>query len=185
MLQRQGELSEKQQKMVQQGYLPSLTLTGNFSYSAYTDKLGNWFHSGPSNHWYNSSGLGLTLRVPVFDGLEKRSKIRKARLDAENARLAYDDALKGLRTQYMNATNDLMNSRRNFTKQLDNYRLAEDVYSVTTERYREGIASMTEVLQDEMQMSDAQNSYVTAHYNYRVTALSLLKLTGQLDSLLK
>ena len=44
---------------------------------------------------------------------------------------------------------------------------------------------MTEVLQDEMQMSDAQNSYVTAHYNYRVTALSLLKLTGQLDSLLK
>ena len=185
MLQRQGELAGKQQKMIQQGYLPSLTLTGNFSYSAYTDKLGNWFHSGPSNHWYNSSGLGLTLRVPVFDGLEKRSKIRKARLDAENARLAYDDALKGLRTQYMNATNDLMNSRRNFTKQLDNYRLAEDVYSVTTERYREGIASMTEVLQDEMQMSDAQNSYVTAHYNYRVTALSLLKLTGQLDSLLK
>lgn len=185
LLQKQGELSEKQQKMIQQGYLPSLMLTGNFTYSAFTDKFSNWFHSGPSNHWYNSSGLGITLRVPVFDGLEKRSKIRKAKLDAENARLAYDDALKGLRTQYMNATNDLMNSRRNFTKQLDNYRLAEDVYSVTTERYREGIASMTEVLQDEMQMSDAQNSYVTAHYNYRVTALSLLKLTGQLDSLLK
>lgn len=33
-----------------------------------------------------------------------------------------------------------MNSRRNFTKQLDNYRLAEDVYAVTTDRYREGIA---------------------------------------------
>ena len=185
LLQKQGELAGKQQKMVKQGYLPSLTLTGNFSYSAYTDKLNNWFHSGPSNHWYNSSGLGITLRVPVFDGLEKRSKIRKAKLDTENARLAYDDALKGLRTQYMNATNDLMNSRRNFTKQLDNYRLAEDVYKVTTYRYREGVVSMTEVLQDEMQMSEAQNSYVTAHYNYRVTALSLLKLTGNLDSLLK
>lgn len=185
LLQKQGELAGKQQKMVKQGYLPSLTLTGNFSYSAYTDKLNNWFHSGPSNHWYNSSGLGITLRVPVFDGLEKRSKIRKAKLDTENARLAYDDALKGLRTQYMNATNDLMNSRRNFTKQFDNYRLAEDVYKVTTYRYREGVVSMTEVLQDEMQMSEAQNSYVTAHYNYRVTALSLLKLTGNLDSLLK
>ncbi len=185
LLQKQGELSEKQQKMIQQGYLPSLTLTGNFTYSAFTDKFSNWFHSGPSNHWYNSSGLGITLRVPVFDGLEKRSKIRKAKLDAENARLAYDDALKGLRTQYLNATNDLMNSRRNFTKQLDNYRLAEDVYAVTTDRYREGIASMTEVLQDEMQMSEAQNNYVTAHYSYRLTALSLLRLTGQLDSLLK
>ena len=190
LLQKQSELSEKQQKMIKQGYLPSIMLTGNLTYSAFTDKFGNWFHSGPSNHWYNSSGLGITLRIPVFDGLERRTKIRKARLDTENARLenarlAYDDALKGLRTQYLNATNDLMNSRRNFTKQLDNYRLAEDVYAVTTDRYREGVASMTEVLQDEMQMSEAQNSYVTAHYSYRVTALSLLKLTGQLDSLLK
>lgn len=185
LLQKQSELSEKQQKMIKQGYLPSIMLTGNFTYSAFTDKFGNWFHSGPSNHWYNSSGLGITLRIPVFDGLERRTKIRKARLDTENARLAYNDALKGLRTQYVNATNDLMNSRRNFTKQLDNYRLAEDVYAVTTDRYREGVASMTEVLQDEMQMSEAQNSYITAHYNYRVTALSLLKLTGQLDTLLK
>lgn len=185
LLQKQSELSEKQQKMIKQGYLPSIMLTGNFTYSAFTDKFGNWFHSGPSNHWYNSSGLGITLRIPIFDGQEKRAKISKAKLDTENARLAYDDALKGLRTQYVNATNDLMNSRRTFTKQLDNYRLAEDVYAVTTDRYREGVASMTEVLQDEMQMSEAQNSYITAHYNYRVTALSLLKLTGQLDTLLK
>ena len=59
------------------------------------------------------------------------------------------------------------------------------MYAVTTDRYREGIASMTEVLQDEMRMSEAQNNYVTAHYNYRITSLSLLKLTGRLDSLLK
>ena len=36
-----------------------------------------------------------------------------------------------------------------------NYLLAEDVYEVTSDRYREGIASMTEVLQDEMRMSEA------------------------------
>ena len=41
-----------------------------------------------------------------------------------------------------------------FKKQKDNYLLAEDVYAVTSDRYREGIASMTEVLQDEMQMSE-------------------------------
>ena len=185
LLYRQGELAGKQQKMIRQGYLPSLMLTGNLTYSAFTDKFHNWFHSGASNHWYNSSGLGVTLRIPVFDGFEKRSRIRKAKLDVENARLAYDDALKGLRTQYLNATNDLMNSRRNFTKQRDNYRLAEDVYAVTSDRYREGIASMTEVLQDEMSMSEAQNNYVTAHYDYRITNLTLLKLTGKLDLLLK
>ena len=185
LLQSQGSLAEQQKKLIAQGYLPSLSLTGSWMYSAYTDKGYHWFHSGPSNHWYRSSGIGLTLRIPIFDGLDKRYKLKKAKLDIDNARLAYDNTLKNLQTQYMNATNDLMNSQRNFKKQKDNYLLAKDVYNVTTDRYREGIASMTEVLQDEMRMSEAQNNYLAAHYNYQVTNLTLLRLTGQIETLLK
>ena len=95
------------------------------------------------------------------------------------------NALKGMQTQYANAVNDLANNQRNFAKQRDNYLLAEDIYKVTSDRYREGIASMTEVLQDEMSMSDAQNNYLTAHFNYQVSNLTILKLTGRLDRLMK
>lgn len=183
LLQSKQKLAEQQRKMIGQGYIPSLSLTGSWMYSAYTDKAKNWFHSGPSNHWYQSSGIGLTLRIPIFDGLEKRAKMRKAKIEVENTRLSYENTLKNMQTQYLNATNELMNSQRNFKKQKDNYLLAEDVYQVTTDRYREGIASMTEVLQDEMRMSEAQNNYINAHYNYQVTNLTLLKLTGQLETL--
>lgn len=183
LLQSKQKLAEQQRKMIGQGYIPSLSLTGSWMYSAYTDKAKNWFHSGPSNHWYNSSGIGLTLRIPIFDGLDKRAKMKKAKIEIENAKLSYENALKNMQTQYLNATNELMNSQRNFRKQKDNYLLAEDVYQVTTDRYREEIASMTEVLQDEMRMSEAQNNYINAHYNYQVTNLSLLKLTGQLETL--
>lgn len=183
LLQSKQKQAEQQRKMIGQGYIPSLSLTGSWMYSAYTDKAKNWFHSGPSNHWYNSSGIGLTLRIPIFDGLDKRAKMKKAKIEIENAKLSYENALKNMQTQYLNATNELMNSQRNFRKQKDNYLLAEDVYQVTTDRYREGIASMTEVLQDEMRMSEAQNNYINAHYNYQVTNLSLLKLTGQLETL--
>lgn len=183
LLQSKQKLAEQQRKMIGQGYIPSLSLTGSWMYSAYTDKAKNWFHSGPSNHWYNSSGIGLTLCIPIFDGLDKQAKMKKAKIEIENAKLSYENALKNMQTQYLNATNELMNSQRNFRKQKDNYLLAEDVYQVTTDRYREGIASMTEVLQDEMRMSEAQNNYINAHYNYQVTNLSLLKLTGQLETL--
>ncbi|WP_302570846.1 TolC family protein [Phocaeicola coprocola] len=183
LLQSKQKLAKQQRKMIGQGYIPSLSLTGSWMYSAYTDKAKNWFHSGPSNHWYNSSGIGLTLRIPIFDGLDKRAKMKKAKIEIENAKLSYENALKNMQTQYLNATNELMNNQRNFRKQKDNYLLAEDVYQVTTDRYREGIASMTEVLQDEMRMSEAQNNYINAHYNYQVTNLSLLKLTGQLETL--
>ena len=185
LLQSQEKLAGQQKDLIRQGYFPSLTLTGSWMYSAYTDKARHWFHSGPSNHWYPSTGLGITLRVPIFDGFDKRARIRKAQIDQENARLNYENTLKQMQTQYLNATNELMNNQRNFKKQKDNYLLAEDVYQVTTDRYREGIASMTEVLQDEMRMSEAQNKYLSAHYNYQVANLALLKLTGQMDRLLQ
>ena len=185
LLQSQRQLAEQQKKMIGYRYIPSLNLTGNWMFSAYTDKAYHWFHSGPSGHWYRSYGLGLSLRVPIFDGLDKRYKTRKAVIDIENIKLAQENTRKNLQTQYLNATNDLMNNQRNFKKQKDNYLLAEDVYTVTMDRYREGITSMTEVLQDEMRMSEAQNNYISAHYNYRVTNLMLLKLTGQIESLVK
>lgn len=185
LLRAKTDITEQQRRMIKQGYLPTLSLTGSWMYSAYTDRFSNWFHSGPSNKWYNSYGLGVSLRIPIFDGMDKRYKLKKAALDVDNAKLSYENTLKNLQTQYVNATNDLMNNRRNFKKQKDNYMLAEDVYGVTSERYREGIASMTEVLQDEMRMTEAQNNYVTAHYNYRVTNLTVLKLTGKIETLMQ
>ena len=185
LLRAKTDITEQQRRMIRQGYLPTLSLTGSWMYSAYTDRFSNWFHSGPSNKWYSSYGLGISLRIPIFDGMDKRYKLKKATLDVDNAKLSYENTLKNLQTQYVNATNDLMNNRRNFKKQKDNYMLAEDVYGVTSERYREGIASMTEVLQDEMRMTEAQNNYVTAHYNYRVTNLTVLKLTGKIETLMQ
>ena len=185
LLQKKLDMAELQKKMAKDGYLPTLALSANWAYTAYTDKFKNWCHSGESNHWYRSNGIGLQLRVPVFDGFEKRSKIRKAQADIDNAKLSYENALKSMQTQYANAINDLANNQRNYVKQRDNYRLAEGIYGVTVDRYREGIVSMVEVLQDEMSMSDAQNNYLTAHYNYQVSNLAVLKLTGKLDELFK
>ena len=185
LLAKQQTLAEQQKKLAKDGYLPTLSLSGNLAFTAYTDKFKNWFHSGESNHWYRSDGIGISLRVPVFDGFEKRSKIRKAQADIDNAKLSYENALKNMQTQYANAINDLGNNRRNYFKQRDNYLLAEDIYGVTVDRYREGIVSMVEVLQDEMSMSDAQNNYLSAHYNYQISNLAVLKLTGQLGTLLE
>lgn len=185
LLNSQLQLAEQQKKIISNGYIPSLSLTGNWRFAAYTDKAYHWFHSGPSNHWFRSYGVGLTLRVPIFDGLDKKFKTQKAKVDIQIMKLTQENTRKNFQTQYLNATNDLMNNQRNFKKQKDNYLLAEDVYAVTTDRYREGITSMTEVLQDEMRMSEAQNNYISAHYNYRVANLLMLKLTGQIETLLK
>ena len=153
-------------------------------FSAYTDKAAT-IGSIPALPTIGIAPMewDSPLRIPSFDGLDKRYKMRKATIDIENIKPGSREYPKNLQTQHLNATNDLMNSQRNFKKQKDNYLLVEDVYTVTMDRYREGIASMTEVLQDEMRMSEAQNNYISAHYNYWITNLTLLKLTGQLETL--
>jgi len=186
MLHGQLQLRQKQVSLVKQGYLPTLSLTGQLAWNTFSDKMSGWMDGSSShNKWYNTYGIGVSLRVPIFDGLSKKYRIRQAKIDAKNAEIKLRDTQLSLQKEYLNAVEGLTNNKRNYEEQLENLRLAENVYHVTAERYREGLAGMTEVLQDEMSINAAQNAYVSAHYNYQTAALTLLKLTGKLESLLK
>lgn len=181
LLDMQSDVLEQQRKMTNQGYIPSLSLVGGTSWMAYTDKFKNYFHSHPSNKWYNYTYWGLQLNVPIFDGFAKRDKARKIKAQQLQMQTTIEDAEKKLQTQYYNQLNDWYSNVRNAERQQENYHLAENVYLVTTEQYREGVASMSDLLQDEMRMTEAQNGYISALYKYMVSELSLLKLTGQLN----
>ena len=45
LLQKKLDMAELQKKMAKDGYLPTLALSANWAYTAYTDKFENWFHS--------------------------------------------------------------------------------------------------------------------------------------------
>ena len=120
-------LADKQVKLAKDAYKPTLALTANVMYSSYTDKFENWFRSSESIHWYGSNGIGLSFRLPLFDGYERRSKLRKARLDAETARIGYENTLKNMQTQYASAGKGRGNSQRRYFKRRESGRLAEDV----------------------------------------------------------
>lgn len=183
LLNMQSEVLQKQKKMINQGYLPTLSLVGATQWTAFTDKFENYFHTHPTNKWYNHTYWGLQLNVPIFDGLAKRNKSSKVAAQYTQLQTTVADTEKKLQTQYQNSLNDWHNNIRNTERQRENYRLAESVYLVTSDQYKEGVASMSDLLQDEMRMTEAQNGYISALYKYMVSELSLLKLTGQLNRL--
>lgn len=183
LLNMQSEVLQKQKKMINQGYLPTLSLVGATQWTAFTDKFENYFHTHPTNKWYNHTYWGLQLNVPIFDGLAKRNKSRKVAAQYTQLQITIADTEKELQTQYQNSLNDWHNNIRNAERQRENYRLAESVYLVTSDQYKEGVASMSDLLQDEMRMTEAQNGYISALYKYMVSELSLLKLTRQLNRL--
>lgn len=183
ILDMQSDVLLKKKKMINQGYIPSINLVGGASWSAYTDDFRHWFHSHQTNKLYNHTYWGVQLNIPIFDGLAKHNKVRKANAEYARMQTTIADTKSKLQTQYQNSLNDWYNNVRNAERQQENYRLAESVYLVTSDQYKEGVASMSDLLQDELRMTEAQNGYISALYKYMVSELSLLKLTGQLDRL--
>lgn len=185
LLEAKQDVLETERKLIKQGYLPTLSFVGQLGYTKYANHFGNIFNSDDTRKWYNSFYWGLSLSIPVFDGFNKQAKLRKNKIDLGQNRLALEDLKQHLHTDYDNACNSYLNNGRNFSKQKKNWKLAESVYGVTLDKYREGVASMTELLQDEIGMSNAQNNYLNALYSYKLSELNLLKLGQRLDVLTK
>ena len=185
LLHKSHEMAEKQLKMVKHGYLPSLSLTGFVQWSAWSKEFDRWFHQGPENDLWNAYGFGLSLRVPIFDGFDKRHKTKKAKLAVNNARVKLEDSRAALDNQYRNAVMERDNALRTYYQQKESYRLAEKVYQVTSDQYLEGVTTMTAVMQDQISINQARSAYVNAHLNYQLANLTIIKLTGQIEKLLQ
>ena len=181
----QKQLTEQQRRQVKAGYLPTLSLVGNLSWANFTDRFHHYFHDHESNKWYNTTSWGLQVNVPIFDRFVKRNAIRRADIGLDKLALTREATEKQLLTQYLNGINDFRNNRRTVDTQRENYRLAEEVYDVAANQYREGVTSMIVLLQDEMNLTNAQNAFINAAYKYLVSELTLLRLTGKLDELTK
>lgn len=186
LLSTRQELTDRQIKAVRAGYIPSISLGGQFGAIGYQEKFHHFFHtSGETHNWFGNTYLALSVHIPILDGNDKRLKVRQYRYDRQQAEITFDMRRKQLDKEYADASRQLRHNIEVFHTQKDSYRQAEDVYAVTEEKYKEGVASMTELLQDEMRLRTAQSACVQAHCQCNVAQLTLLKLSGDLETLIR
>ena len=57
------------------------------------------------------------------------------------------------------------------------------LYDLTTRRYKEGVASMTELLQDDMRLISSEQDMVNAHLQYNLALIDFLRLENNLGAL--
>lgn len=184
LAQKQRELAEKRIKTIKAGYIPTLSFSAYAGGVGYQEKFGNFFHSRAATHnWFGNCFIGFNVSVPIFDANTKKLQIKQQRSDYMQAENKIDLLQKQIRERYDSAILQLNHSREVYETQTQSYRQAEDVYDITESRYREGVASMTELLQDEMQLRMAQSSCVQAHCQFNIAQLELLRLSGNLAKL--
>ena len=184
MLEAQMEINRLNESLIKAGYLPSLAFVGSYGFTGYRDEFKNYFRSSPESDWFTSSYVGLNLSIPVFDGFEKRSKTRQEKLDYQKTAMTLDHTKERFNVNYQNALNNYQNHKNNVERQKKNIALAEKVDRETALKYREGLATMSEVLQDEMALSSAQAAYLSALYQFREAEVSIMSLNGEIKNLI-
>jgi len=185
LLEIQSELYALQRKAYISEYYPTLSLTGNLSYSGQSDKFDLFKSKNSSAFWYDASAIGVTLRVPIFNGFATRARVRQANVDILKNEEDKRQTTNSLNLAYENAKIQLRNSVNTINSQRQNVTLAQEIYRSTQNNYNNGLAALTDLLDTENALTEAQNSYTQALLNYRIAEIQLIKSNGNIKSLLK
>ncbi len=151
-------MNELNIKLNKAGYLPSLNAFG----AVQQQYQGNDFETG---FWAPAAYVGLNMSVPIFDGLNKKAKIQRARLDLEKAKIQRQDLVRGISLEVANAQTNFRNASSRLSSQEKNLDLAERIYETAQVKYREGVGSSLEVTQAEQSLYTTQSNYMQALYD--------------------
>ncbi len=184
LLDNQDKLLALQRKAYVAEYYPSLALSGNYTYSSQSGGF-DFLSSNNSAIGFGSSAVGLTLKVPIFNGFLTRSKVRQADVNIKKAQQDRVETKNSLNMEYENAKIQLRNSLNTITSQKKNVDLAQEIYHSTQNNYNNGLATLTDLLDTETSLTQAQNSYTQALLNYKIAEIQLIKSNGNIKSLVK
>jgi outer membrane protein TolC len=135
----------------------------------------------PNSRWYGMAAIGLKLKVPVFDGLQNARKINTLKLEGRKLEIDRDQLKKAKQLEFKQAQNQLDNALQALKAQNENAELAKEIVEKLTLQYKEGVASLTDLLNAQTAMSEAQTNYWQQVFTYKLSVLKLLKASDKID----
>ncbi len=183
LLDKQLELLTLNKKAEIAAYYPTLSLSANYGYTGFGSKV-PFFHGRPEASWSNFSTLGVNLSFPIFTGFKTRSKVRQADVEIKKAEIDLVDTKLGLSLGNENAKAQVRNSLLTVNTNQANVKLANEVLDNTANNYKNGLATLSELLEAEQAYADAQNNLNTSLLNYKVAEVQLVKAKGELRTLI-
>ena len=159
------------------GYLPSLSFNANYGYNAMRNSFDFTKLGG---QWYPSSSIGLTLKVPIFDGLQRHARVSQANLNIEKSKVSIQLTEQSIKVDISNYEMQYRNAIDNIRNEKDNLELAESVYKNTQIEYQQGVGSTLDLIQAESSYRESLNNYYNKLLNLYIARINLEQSKGTL-----
>jgi outer membrane protein TolC len=170
----QAKQLEKTLTMQKFDYLPTLSLTGLYQWTA----MNNDFKF-KDYMWNPYSMVGVSLSIPIFSGGSKFYKIKQTRNSIEQLSLQREDTQRNLQLAIKQYIDNMNTCVKRFDASQKGVEQAERGYMISQKRYDTGAGTLLEMNDSELALTQAKLNFNQAIYDYMVAKADLEKVLGQ------
>lgn len=163
-------------KMIRDQAYPVLSLYGRYGANGFgSENLGQAY-----SPLLDYSAIGVKLSWNLFTGFRRDAQYKQATIDWQNAKenLKLNEDLQNL--QFQNAGAAVTRAQSTINTNRSNMELASEVYENATLQYKQGVATISELLNAELSYREAQNNYITSLLDFYLADLDVQKANGTL-----
>ena len=158
--------SEKQVRVAQSALYPSLSFGASYSNAFYH------IYNKPNTPFANQIrdnrglGLGLNLRIPIFNRFATRNSIRSARLGLRNQELQLENTKKALYKDIQQAYYSALSAAERYRSATAAWQSAEKAFTFTGDRFENGRATTYEYNEAKTNLIKALSDRTQAKYEF-------------------
>jgi len=171
-------LQELDLKRYKSAYLPSLAAFGSVSANASRNDF-NIFNT--SYKWFPTAIVGARLSVPIWDGLQKNSKIQQSKLELEKVNNQVNNLEQAVSLEFSSSKTKLQNNLEMLETSKRNREIATEIVRASKLKFDNGVGSSLEVIDAESSLKEAETNYFSALYETIVAKIEVDKALGNIS----
>ncbi|MFI3317993.1 MAG: TolC family protein [Rikenellaceae bacterium] len=174
----QSEILESQLRVSQASRLPtlaaygSISLTGNNMVSTYSSS------SSTGYFWQQPSSVGLSLSIPIFQGLYNVNAARSITNQIDQLTLTRAYTEQSVVVSISNAITNINTAREQMFAQEQTVSQAKKAYTISESRYNAGAGTILELNSARLSLTQAELSFSQAIYDLLVARSEYDKIIG-------
>lgn len=157
-------------------WYPTLALTANYNWTSMSN--GSPFKNF---RWNPYSMIGLTLSVPLFEGGQRYTRIKQARIQLDEMKWQRENLERSVKMQTDLALENIHLNIQQISSSSESMRQAEKAHDIMRQSFEIGAASYLDLRDSELALTQSRLAYNQSIYNYLVANCDLELLLGNAD----
>ena len=159
-------------RLKQLAYVPTISLTATFTYSAVAnDPIQNL-------GWFPYSYAGISLAIPIFSGTKRLQDVRAARSQYQQMQLTAQSTEKQLRIRVRQELSSMETAARSFDASREALVSAEKAYEIAAKSYEVGRATILELGNAQLALTRSRLAVIQPVYTFISSKAELESILG-------